>query len=105
MVFSSSAFHRSGKPWRRARFSSSPFGSISSNEGLENAAEAAIKWRSLMKMTVGAAAAFALLAASSAAEAADPAIALVLGVKGSPFYQALACGAKAKAKELGLVSL
>jgi ribose transport system substrate-binding protein len=25
-----------------------------------------------------------------------------LGVKGSPFYQALACGAKAKAKELGL---
>jgi ribose transport system substrate-binding protein len=55
-----------------------------------------------MKMTVGAAAAFALLAASSAAEAAEPAIALVLGVKGSPFYQALACGAKAKAKELGL---
>ena len=26
----------------------------------------------------------------------------MLGVKGSPFYQALACGAKAKAKELGL---
>jgi ribose transport system substrate-binding protein len=55
-----------------------------------------------MKMTVGAAAAFALLAASSAAEAADPAVAVVLGVKGSPFYQALACGAKAKAKELAL---
>ena len=55
-----------------------------------------------MKMTVGAAAAFALLAASSAAQAAGPAVALVLGVKGSPFYQALACGAKAKAKELGL---
>jgi ribose transport system substrate-binding protein len=54
-----------------------------------------------MKMTFGAAA-FALVAASSTAEAADPAIALVLGVKGSPFYQALACGAKAKAKELGL---
>jgi ribose transport system substrate-binding protein len=54
-----------------------------------------------MKITVGAAA-FALLAASSAAQAADPAVALVLGVKGSPFYQALACGAKAKAKELGL---
>jgi ribose transport system substrate-binding protein len=54
-----------------------------------------------MKMTVGAATAFALLAAS-AAEAADPAVAVVLGVKGSPFYQALACGAKAKAKELGL---
>ena len=54
-----------------------------------------------MKMTFGAAA-FALVAASSTAQAADPAIALVLGVKGSPFYQALACGAKAKAKELGL---
>jgi ribose transport system substrate-binding protein len=55
-----------------------------------------------MKMTVGAAAVLALLAASSAAEAAGPAVAVVLGVKGSPFYQALACGAKAKAKELGL---
>src|ERR1700679_955352 len=55
-----------------------------------------------MKMTFGAAAVCGLLAASSAAEAADPAIALVLGVKGSPFYQALACGAKAKAEELGL---
>jgi ribose transport system substrate-binding protein len=53
-----------------------------------------------LKMTVGAATAFALLAASSAAQAADPAVAVVLGVKGSPFYQALACGAKAK--ELGL---
>jgi ribose transport system substrate-binding protein len=29
-------------------------------------------------------------------------VALVLGVKGSPFYEALACGAKAKADELGL---
>jgi ribose transport system substrate-binding protein len=29
-------------------------------------------------------------------------VALVLGVKGSPFYDALACGAKAKAKQLGL---
>jgi ribose transport system substrate-binding protein len=29
-------------------------------------------------------------------------VALVLGVKGSPFYQALQCGAEAKAKELGL---
>jgi ribose transport system substrate-binding protein len=44
----------------------------------------------------------ACLVVSSAAEAAEPALALVLGVKGSPFYQALACGAKAKAKELGL---
>lgn len=32
----------------------------------------------------------------------DKAVALVLGVKGSPFYQALQCGAQAKAKELGL---
>jgi ribose transport system substrate-binding protein len=29
-------------------------------------------------------------------------VALVLGVKGSPFYEAMACGAKAKAKTLGL---
>lgn len=29
-------------------------------------------------------------------------VALVLGVKGSPFYEAMACGAQAKAKELGL---
>jgi ribose transport system substrate-binding protein len=29
-------------------------------------------------------------------------VALVLGVKGSPFYEALACGAQAKASELGL---
>ena len=36
------------------------------------------------------------------ASAADNTVALVLGVKGSPFYQALACGAQAKAKELGL---
>ncbi len=39
---------------------------------------------------------------SGAAHAADNSVALVLGVKGSPFYQALACGAQAKAKELGL---
>ena len=38
----------------------------------------------------------------SAAQAADKTVALVLGVKGSPFYQALACGAQAKAKQLGL---
>jgi len=41
-------------------------------------------------------------AASPTAFAAEPSVALVLGVKGSPFYQALACGAQAKAKELGL---
>lgn len=39
---------------------------------------------------------------SGGARAADNTVALVLGVKGSPFYQALACGAQAKAKELGL---
>lgn len=42
------------------------------------------------------------LGLSGAARAADGTVALVLGVKGSPFYQALACGAQAKAKELGL---
>ena len=45
----------------------------------------------------------AAMGATSAASAADNSVALVLGVKGSPFYQALACGAQAKAKELGLV--
>ena len=42
------------------------------------------------------------LGLSGAARAGDNTVALVLGVKGSPFYQALACGAEAKAKELGL---
>ena len=54
-----------------------------------------------MKKTVGAAV-VACVASFSAAEAANPSVALVLGVKGSPFYQALACGAKAKAKALGI---
>ena len=44
----------------------------------------------------------AALGCVGTARAADPTVALVLGVKGSPFYQALACGAQAKAKELGL---
>ncbi|MDX7951292.1 ABC transporter substrate-binding protein [Lichenihabitans sp. Uapishka_5] len=45
-----------------------------------------------------------LLSGASAlpAAAADKTVALVLGVKGSPFYQALQCGAQAKAKDLGL---
>jgi len=42
------------------------------------------------------------LCLSGTARAAENSVALVLGVKGSPFYQALACGAQAKAKELGL---
>ena len=45
----------------------------------------------------------AAMGVTSAASATDDSVALVLGVKGSPFYQALACGAQAKAKELGLV--
>lgn len=52
--------------------------------------------------------AFMLLAGFAAVVAIQPAhadskksIALVLGVKGSPFYDALACGAKAKAASLG----
>jgi ribose transport system substrate-binding protein len=46
--------------------------------------------------------AFALAGALAPAFAEGKTVALVLGVKGSPFYEALACGAKAKAKELGL---
>ncbi len=45
----------------------------------------------------------AMAAQGGAALAQDKTVALVLGVKGSPFYQALQCGAEAKAKELGLV--
>ncbi|MCX5494012.1 ABC transporter substrate-binding protein [Kaistia dalseonensis] len=48
---------------------------------------------------------FATIAATLAtgpAFAADTSLALVLGVKGSPFYEAMACGAKAKAAELGI---
>jgi ribose transport system substrate-binding protein len=39
---------------------------------------------------------------SQSAQAADPSIALILGVKGSPFDDALACGALDAAKKLGL---
>ena len=45
----------------------------------------------------------AMAAQGGGALAQDKTVALVLGVKGSPFYQALQCGAEAKAKELGLV--
>jgi ribose transport system substrate-binding protein len=41
------------------------------------------------------------LTAHSAGAAPNKSVALVLGVKGSPFYDALACGAKAKAESLG----
>jgi ribose transport system substrate-binding protein len=41
-------------------------------------------------------------ALSTPAQAADPSIALILGVKGSPFDDALACGALDAAKKLGL---
>lgn len=49
-------------------------------------------------------AAFALAAVlcSQTAQAADPSIALILGVKGSPFDDALACGALDAAKKFGL---
>lgn len=57
----------------------------------------------MIKTTLLAASAFVVATSlSGAANAADNTVALVLGVKGSPFYQALACGAQAKAKELGL---
>jgi ribose transport system substrate-binding protein len=41
-------------------------------------------------------------AAAHAASATDHTVALVLGVNGSPFYEALACGASDEAKKLGL---
>ena len=44
------------------------------------------------------AAAFVMSGALAPALAEGKSVALVLGVKGSPFYEALACGAKAKAK-------
>ncbi|MBV8795654.1 MAG: substrate-binding domain-containing protein [Hyphomicrobiales bacterium] len=44
----------------------------------------------------------AAVLSSLAALAADPSIALILGVKGSPFDDALACGALEAAKKLGL---
>lgn len=56
-------------------------------------------------LLAGSALAFALptVVASQGALADDgKSVALVVGVKGSPFYQALQCGAEAKAKELGL---
>jgi ribose transport system substrate-binding protein len=46
--------------------------------------------------------ALAAALSSPAALAADPSIALILGVKGSPFDDALACGALDAAKKLGL---
>jgi ribose transport system substrate-binding protein len=48
------------------------------------------------------ASAIAIALSIGSAAAAGKNVAVVLGVKGSPFYEALACGAKAKAKELGL---
>jgi ABC-type sugar transport system substrate-binding protein len=49
-----------------------------------------------------AAACVLAIASSAPARAADPSIALILGVKGSPFDDALACGALDAAKKLGL---
>lgn len=53
-------------------------------------------------LMLGTAALMASVYAASPSMAGEKSVALVLGVKGSPFYEALACGAKAKAKELGL---
>lgn len=63
-------------------------------------------------LTAGAASVLALSLAGCSAGSTTPGagakapdnknVALVLGVKGSPFYDALACGAKAKARQLGL---
>lgn len=46
--------------------------------------------------------AMTLILAQSATAADNKNVALVLGVKGSPFYQALQCGAQEKAKQLGI---
>lgn len=56
----------------------------------------------MRNMSIAGSVVLTALGMSNAASAADSTVALVLGVKGSPFYQALACGAQAKAKELGL---
>jgi ribose transport system substrate-binding protein len=50
----------------------------------------------------GLALAAVLLGSTVCARAADPSIALILGVKGSPFDDALACGVLDAAKKLGL---
>ncbi len=55
-----------------------------------------------MKTLFGSVSAVAVLLAMTATASAEGKVSLVLGVKGSPFYQALQCGAQAKAKELGL---
>lgn len=54
------------------------------------------------KPLFASASAIAVVLGLTAAASAEGNVALVLGVKGSPFYQALQCGAEAKAKELGL---
>ena len=53
-------------------------------------------------LVLGSAILLSSVAMAGSSQAAEKTVALVLGVKGSPFYQALACGAQAKAKELGL---
>ena len=53
------------------------------------------------KLLLGAAISLALSAAPSLGKD-NRDVALVLGIKGSPFYQALQCGAQAKAEELDL---
>ncbi|WP_182422247.1 ABC transporter substrate-binding protein [Aureimonas sp. ME7] len=55
------------------------------------------------RILLSALATAAILSQGGTALAKDnKSVALVLGVKGSPFYQALQCGAQAKAQELGL---
>lgn len=56
--------------------------------------------RKFVGLTVGTALSLALIQPGIAA--ANKSVALVLGVKGSPFYQALQCGAQEKAKQMGI---
>jgi len=86
-----------------ARFSILAFGSISSNEWLGTALSGNKSDRSYEKHWLGVpAASFALLAASSRAEARWPAIrALVLGVRAA-FLPSLACARRQRRRMLGL---
>ncbi|WP_158780398.1 ABC transporter substrate-binding protein [Pantoea sp. BAV 3049] len=56
--------------------------------------------RKFIRLTVGTALSLALIQPGMSAE--NKSVALVLGVKGSPFYQALQCGAQEKAKQMGI---
>lgn len=59
-----------------------------------------MKLRTISAALLATSASFAVMIPAQAQEAGS--VSLVLGVSGSPFYQALQCGAMARAEELGL---